>query len=388
MLYSSLSDDEQELRDASKVRLHKLFKLSEIFGCEEESEATVTKLRQWIDEIRSDDKFLKKAAGYNRDGLTPLHLLCMNSNPPLDVVQTLIAHAPETLQLQESLHKCLPLHILCCGCDCDDFFEIVKAMVEAYPDGVSIKNRRERLPIHEVCDCSDNISNLKRKLQILDFLIEKYPKSILDKDEGNLTPSELFEFSIEIYLEENQDNIQNKNEHMFLLHQVIAGEFSKDLVKFFLRQNPESLKLQDGNGMTPLHHACINCKSEPFSAMALVFILVHVSPESCIVKDISGRTPVQLFRKEASSKHENGMLAMHDLARSARCRSARCANGSIQDFGCSALLFLFQSYPESVSMPDDSGTLPFHYAALNEACSIEFVMQLVSLYPECVNVNN
>mmetsp|Transcript_10121 Transcript_10121/g.14623 ORF Transcript_10121/g.14623 Transcript_10121/m.14623 type:complete len:171 (-) Transcript_10121:38-550(-) len=170
---------------------------------------------------------------------------------------------------------------------------------------------------------------------------------------------------------------------MFLLHQVIAGEFSKDLVKFFLRQNPESLKLQDGNGMTPLHHACINCKSEPFSAMALVFILVHVSPESCIVKDISGRTPVQLFRKEASSKHANGMLAMHNLA-----KSAKCANGSIEEFDYSLLLFLFQSYPESVSMPDDSGMLPFHYAALNEACSIEFVMQLVSLYPECVNFNN
>jgi len=199
MLYSSLSDDEQELRDASKVRLHKLFKLSEIFGCEEESEATVTKLRQWIDEIRSDDKFLKKAAGYNRDGLTPLHLLCMNSNPPLDVVQTLIAHAPETLQLQESLHKCLPLHILCCGCDCDDFFEIVKAMVEAYPDSVTKKINGGQLPIHQACNCSNDISNLGRKLQILDFLIEKYPESILVKDEIDTTPPELFMVSIEVF---------------------------------------------------------------------------------------------------------------------------------------------------------------------------------------------
>jgi len=199
MLYSSLSDDEQELRDASKVRLHKLFKLSEIFGCEEESEATVTKLRQWIDEIRSDDKFLKKAAGYNRDGLTPLHLLCMNSNPPLDVVQTLIAHAPETLQMQEGENKCLPLHILCSNCDCDDFLEIVKAMVEAYPDGVTIQNEERRLPIHQVCDCGNNISNLGRKLQILDFLIEEYPESILVKDEIDTTPPELFMVSIEVF---------------------------------------------------------------------------------------------------------------------------------------------------------------------------------------------
>ena len=168
---------------------------------------------------------------------------------------------------------------------------------------------------------------------------------------------------------------------MFLLHQVIAGEFSYDLVTFLIEAFPESCKLQDVNGMTPLHHACINCKREHYCVILLLSILLSISPESCIIKDNCGRTPVQLFRKETSSKHANGMLAMHNLA-----KSARCANESIEEFDYSLLLFLFQSYPESVSMPDDSGMLPFHYAALNEACSIEFVMQLIILYPECINL--
>jgi len=381
MLYSSLSDDEQELRDASKVRLHKLFKLCEIFSAEE-SAASVTQLRQWIDEIRSDDKFLKKAAGYTR-GLTPLHLLCMNSNPPLDVVQTLIAHAPETLQMQEGENKCLPLHTLCSNCDCDDFLEIVKAKVEAYPDGVTIQNEERRLPIHQVCDCGNNISNLGRKLQILDFLIEEYPESILVKDEIDTTPPELFMVSIEVYLEENPNNIQNQNEHMFLLHQVIAGEFSYDLVTFLIEAFPESCKLQDGNGMTPLHHACINCKKEGF--IPIVYMLVYRSPESCVVKDNLGRTPAQLFRKEASYKFEKrGELLMHDLERCAKSRG----EFNWGEFDCIVLSFLVQSYPESVSMSDNNGMLPFHYAALNEASPVEFVMQLIRLYPECVNFNN
>lgn len=80
----SLSNDGQELGCVRKVRLHELYNLCELFAAEE-SEDTVTKIRQWIDENRSDDKFFKEAAGYNLDGLTPLHLLCMSSNAPLDV---------------------------------------------------------------------------------------------------------------------------------------------------------------------------------------------------------------------------------------------------------------------------------------------------------------
>jgi len=72
-------------------------------------------------------------------------------------------------------------------------------MVEAYPDGVTIQNEERRLPIHQVCDCGNNISNLGRKLQILDFLIEEYPESILVKDEIDTTPPELFMVSIEVF---------------------------------------------------------------------------------------------------------------------------------------------------------------------------------------------
>ena len=342
----------------------------------EEYEESITDLRRWIDENRSDDMFFRKAAGYSRGGITPLHSLSLSSNPPLDVVQALIAHAPETLKIQGNRYKNLPLHCLCQYCDCDDFLEIVKAMVAAYPDCVTIKNRRGRLPIHEVCNCSDNISNLDRKLQILDFLIEVFPESILVKDEDNITPSQVLQFSIEYYLEENGNDIQNKNEHMFLLHQVTAGEFSFDLFKFFLEAFPESCKLQDGNGMTPLHHACINCEHERH--ISIVFILVSQSPMSCNVKDNYGRTPAQLFRKEASLEYENGKLAMHNLAKETD------KDGRL----CSLLLFLFQSFPEGVSMPDNSGMLPFHYAALNEASSVEFVMHLIRWYPECVTFNN
>lgn len=168
-------------------------------------------------------------------------------------VQTLIAHAPETLQIEEDVNKCLPLHMLCRFCDCDDFFEIVKAMVEAYPDRVTKKIRGGQLPIHQVCDCSNSISDLGRKLPILDFLIEKYPDSILVKDWDNVNPSQVVRLSIEYYLKKNQNEVINKNEYMFLLHQVMAGEFSHNIGTFMLNTFPESCNLQDDNGMTPLH---------------------------------------------------------------------------------------------------------------------------------------
>ena len=383
---SILSDDEQELgyaseeansqglmmlAYASEVRLSHLFNLCIIFT-DEESEEFVNRIRRWIDANKSDETFLKKAAGYIKDGFSPLHYVCMTSKTPLDVVQTLIAYAPETLQMQESEQNNLPLHLLCYHSDSDNFFEIAKAMVEAYPDSVTVKNSIQRLPIHQVCDCRSMISNLGKKLQILDFLIEKYHESIFFNDIGNLSPSEVLRFTIEIYLENNQNDIQNKNEHMLLLHQIIAGEFSLNLVKFFLDALPGSCKLQDVNGMTPLHHACIHGKYGHF--IAILLLLVSVWPHSCVVEDNYGRTPAQLFREEASSRKDNGMLAMHHLARRTKRRGK-----------LTLLFFLLQSYPEGVSMPDHSGMLPFHYAALNGASSIEFIMELVRFYPDCIN---
>ena len=124
--------------------------------------------------------------------------------------------------------------------------------------------------------------------------------------------------------------------------------------------------------MTPLHHACIHGKYGHF--IAILLLLVSVWPHSCVVEDNYGRTPAQLFREEASSRKDYGMLAMHHLARRTKGRGK-----------LTLLFFLLQSYPEGVSMSDDSGMLPFHYAALNGASSIEFIMELVRFYPDCIN---
>jgi len=35
-------------------------------------------------------------------------------------------------------------------------------------------------------------------------------------------------------------------------------------------------------------------------------------------------------------------------------------------------------------MPDSHGLLPFHYACLNTASSVDVLMLLLQLYPECI----
>ena len=196
-----------------------------------EDEQSWSNIRQWLETNAANHKRLKMAENYQSDyHTTPLHRI-LGSRTPLDIVEALIKHAPETVRNVDDGGR-LPLHIACYR-------------------GAS--------------------------LEVLDALVRAYPKSydvlsILDKK-----PSD--------FLKEWAQNTRG-NEPMMLLQKAIVSGFHVNLVKLLLQAFPKSAMIKDSNDMIPLHHAHIHGFPP-----AVISRLIEAYPEGVYVKDNQGNLP-------------------------------------------------------------------------------------------------
>lgn len=289
------------------------------------------KLRQWLNWQKNNKKRFKEAAAYKGYfNVTPLHVIVMR-HPPVDVVETLVKHAPETLRTKNDFGF-LPLHSACSG---GASLEVLNLLIQAYPESVDVETIDDR---RKPSDC------LKEALSHLD-----YNEFDNDFDKFHLASNKV---------------------HMLLLHNASAAGYSVHLVKLLLEAFPESCAITDENGMLPLHHACTS--SNVSESVNIAMVLLDAYPESSNIKDNQGRTAWQLLKPMAANRDDYGMLPLH--------HQAACPRG----LTVNSLKFLFKAYPESIALPDNWGMLPFHHACLNTASSIDVLMLFAKLYPESI----
>jgi ankyrin repeat protein len=152
----------------------------------------------------------------------------------------------------------------------------------------------------------------------------------------------------------------------FLTHYAIIGGLSTHLVKLLLHAEPESCRIQDSDGMVPLHHACA---SNAINVFDYVVALLDAGVEDSLkIQDNQGRTATQLVTQAASITDDNGRLPLHHLA-------SRSNNLTVK-----ALNLLVDAYPDSITLPDKFGMLPCHHACLNKASSLELLMFFINSF--------
>jgi ankyrin repeat protein len=100
--------------------------------------------------------------------------------------------------------------------------------------------------------------------------------------------------------------------------------------------------------------------------MDIVMVLLDAAPESTIILDKLGRTPLQVFMPFSKLKNENGMLPLHFQAAHSKSLTVNF------------LKFLVSAYPDSIDVPDNRGMLPYQYAFINNKfLSVDVLMYFV-----------
>mmetsp|Transcript_2225 Transcript_2225/g.3410 ORF Transcript_2225/g.3410 Transcript_2225/m.3410 type:complete len:320 (-) Transcript_2225:83-1042(-) len=193
-------------------------------------------IRQWLNTNKDEDDRFKAAITY-QGGLrkrTPLHLIFCIS-PPLDIILTIFKYSPEVFQMKDMTGK-LPIHDACWSWAS---LEVMQVLITASPDSIKVEDNDVYLPLHWAC-------LIGASLDVLNFLIESYPEGIDHKDNRGKTPMDLL--IQEKYAKKKDDN------GMLLLHHACNNGYSDRLFCFLIQAYPESVRIKDNHGRTPLHY--------------------------------------------------------------------------------------------------------------------------------------
>lgn len=101
-------------------------------------------IREWLDSHPSSTDRQQAAMHTGQFLTTALHMVCKLNDPPVDVIESLIECAPETVEWPDS-NGWLPLHHACAN---GASGKVLSVLVQAYPEGKVRQDKRFRTPLH------------------------------------------------------------------------------------------------------------------------------------------------------------------------------------------------------------------------------------------------
>ena len=142
---------------------------------------TWAKIRDWLAaHPNANDR--KNAAMHQGQFLTTtLHLVCKLTDPPVDIVESLIHCSEETVAWPD-INGWIPLHN---ACVCGASGKVLKVLVKAYPGGTVAQDKRMRTPLHLAFFRKDAHENDKMNLRVD---VRKSPNEDEDDDAVNSMP--------------------------------------------------------------------------------------------------------------------------------------------------------------------------------------------------------
>ncbi len=161
----------------------------------------------------------------------------------------------------------LPLHI---ACSLHAPLHVVKAIVEAYPEALRMKDTTfKRLPIHVACQFSE-------RPEVIEYLIKEDRATTLEPDVSGRLP----------------------------IHYALSNASDLKVIQTLLDANPASASYADYSGWLPIHVA-IN-----FGASTQVIKeLIDANPASVTLKTKKGSTTIKMAEK-VSTKNKAEILKL------------------------------------------------------------------------------
>jgi ankyrin repeat protein len=279
-------------------------------------------------------------SGVDKEGYTPVHLLCVQKRPSVSLVRKMCLRDPQAfvlcdnsgksalhmvaqyseslemlqsiLQIDHSLTskrvvgsfefgnvQTTPLGLLCGRSEFPPFHEMVSCLigidstVMVIFDGVMQSMRQYRNSLYQ--DISPG-SRGDRTVILLGELLDanadvaKYSNSNIFHCACNSLRGELGIAVLTLFLSKNSEGIKSVEKGWLPIHDAAANS-SLDMIKFLLRVYPESLTTVMTNESTVLHMALRN-KSNVTDRNAIVEYLCNLCPALIHMKTSQGHTPL------------------------------------------------------------------------------------------------
>ena len=244
-------------------------------------------------------------------GSMPLQFLCRESKvdeaAAVQILKLLIEKYPEAVRIVDDEGD-LPIHLAALHTTSPEFLRV---LVEAYPGSVSMPDAMGKLPLHQACLG-------KGSLATVEYLYQQYPGAIYHPSTRRNYP----------------------------IHAAIAGTKHREnvataaeIVQFLLNRYPNQ-KLIQFEGMSLLHFACAlkYNDSNIGAAIQVIKVVFDAHPEAIEDNKIMGDFQFQLYHQH------------------------------VQAFIASQLVYALQAKDHSLMItPDDNGQLPLHREIQNNA---------------------
>eukprot|EP00956_Cyclotella_meneghiniana_P030800 scaffold78695_cov23-Cyclotella_meneghiniana.AAC.1 len=297
-----------------------------------------------------------------------LHKVCMNPKVTLEIVEYLVELFPEMvgterdIDIDERTFKGAYLsHIACRNEHCPN--SVVKFLMEGNNDVLtcicSMENDYEGLPLHYYLSRHQNVD-----IEIVKYMVEKYPDALKMFGESTFTPLHILlankhvgaMFDIVKYLIDYAPislRLKDRSFNRLPLHTACKNQsITKEIIQCLVNKWQDALHVECYVGLIAIHLFCrYGDMLSNNDAIEILQLILESYPDGAI------------------QANRDGVLPIHYAARNNR-------------MSVEFIEILIDARPELVSQVDDSGDLPFHDAC--SFGHIDIVKYLYGLNPDSI----
>lgn len=201
-----------------------LYKIMNTEVCDNEFSAySLTSLifrQQWSKAIKRIESYPEEVNSWDSHGCLPLHRVCQSENSSDEVIEKIILTYPSCIKEVDKKWGRLPIHYAVRNPNSPHKQQIVKILLQKFPEGASFPDKYNDTPLHYHLFCSR-----EQSLEIVKMLVEAHP---------------------------NTARI-NAGFTGYPLHRAVVCD-NLDIVKYLIGVYPEVLRIKDLSGRIPREH--------------------------------------------------------------------------------------------------------------------------------------
>eukprot|EP00985_Skeletonema_marinoi_P019971 scaffold11644_cov124-Skeletonema_marinoi.AAC.2 len=291
----------------------------------------------------------------------------------------------------------------CCNEECTE--EIIRCLLEYFPDAISDADNNGKLPLHAAC------LNNYVTIGIIQLLIDAAPDSVRHQDNAGLmalhhlcSNRELDEMTaspiLKLLLVKNPESIYHaNNDGLIPIHVACMVSQSTEFCRGLIEAFPYSVRMPTNVGMLPIHTACVN------NTVTTVEYLYKLYPDAINHASTHGLNPIHAaimgldfrFEQIAAVKVVQFLLGCDPNVKfqealqgeSLLHYACRCEyNKTHTEVPIEIIKVLYEANPELIRKEDSGGRLPLHKICSNpsqdETATFEILKLLLAMHPESI----